>query len=465
MKDNSIAYDKKLTTPEAVAALVTDGMWIDYGCIQSPRAFDRALANRGAELTDVKIRMLVTMNYPEVMKRDAADGAFWIGNWHVLGKTRQLLQENRAHYIPLHFGEGPRYYREDRPVDMAIQTVTPMDSHGFFNFGPNIALTRSLMEKARIRVVEVNESVPWVYGGYDECIHISEVDYVIENNRDPIVEVPAPALTETDRNIAERIAEYIPLDGPCLQIGIGSLPNQLLKMLGRMGAKDIGIHTEMLTEAMQELADAGLITGRKKTLLPGKIVHTFALGNRKLYDWMDRNPAIAGYPADFTNDPYVIAMNRDFISINSALAVDLQGQVSAESIGWKHYSGTGGQPAFVRGAYYRSSRGQAPMGYSGSKSFIAFHSTYSDNDGTLQSRIVPVLSPGEIVTTPRSDVSYIATEYGVVYLKGLSVPERVIALTGIAHPDFRDMLLEEAEKMGWVSKRWFMTGPGQDYSY
>lgn len=459
MKHNTSEYANKQVTPEDVAALVQDGMWIDYGCLQSPKAFDRALARRVQELHDVKIRMLVTMDYPQVMEQDPYGETFWIGNWHLLGKTRKYVKENRAHYIPLHFGEGPRYYREDCPVDMAIQTVTTMDSHGFFNFGPNIALSKALMERARIRVVEVNESVPWVYGGYDECIHISEVDYIIENKHDMIAEVPAPSPTETDQKIAEQIAHYIPLDGPCLQIGIGSLPDQLLRLLGRMGANNIGIHTEMLTESMQALADAGLITGSKKTLIPGKIVHTFAIGSRKLYDWMDRNPMLAGYPVDFTNDPYVIAMNKDFISINSALAVDLQGQVNAESIGWEHYTGTGGQPAFVRGAYYRSSRGQAPLGYTENKSFIALHSTYQDSNGAIYSRIVPTLRLGEIVTTPRTDVSYIATEYGVAYLKGLSIPERVIALTNIAHPDFRGWLLEEAEKMRWINRRWIMTAP------
>jgi acyl-CoA hydrolase len=447
-------YKKKLVSTEEVAALVKDGMWIDYGVIQSPKEFDRVLARRVNELKGVKIRMIGTLGYPEVMEKDPEGKAFWLGNWHILGLTRKYLKEGRANYIPMNFGEAPRYYREDCDVDIAVQTVTPMDAHGYFNFGSNIAFAKAAMDKAKIRVVEVNESVPWVYGGYDECIHISEVDYVIENKKDKIVEIPSPSPTEEDTKIAEYIAEHVPLDGPCLQIGIGGLPDQLLRLLGQMGARDIGMHTEMVTEAVEELADAGVITGRKKTFMPGKIVHTFAIGSRKLYDWMDRNPMLAGFPVDFTNDPCIVAMNENMISINAALAVDLQGQVSSESIGLDSFSGTGGQLAFARGAYYRSTRGQSPLGYPENKSFIALHSAYNDKEGKLQSRIVPTLRPGEIVTTPRTDVSYLATEYGVTYLKGLSIPERCLALIKIAHPDFRDWLTEEAGKMGWLPKMW-----------
>ena len=277
-------------------------------------------------------------------------------------------------------------------------------------------------------------------------------------NTDKMITVPSSAATETDKKIASFIADMIPKDGPTIQVGIGGLPDTILRLLADSGARDIGIHTEMVTEAIAELHEAGLITGKKKTFLPEKIVWAFAIGSRKLYDWLDHNPALAMYPVDFTNDPNVIAMNKDLISINACLGVDLQGQVSSESIGFAEYSGTGGQLAFARGAYYRSTKGQPHAGYPGNKSILAFHSTYRDKDGKLRSKIMPTLPPGEIVTVPRVDVSYLVTEYGIAYLKGLSVPERVLAITKIAHPDFRDWLLEEAKKMHWLNKQWFPGG-------
>lgn len=447
-------YGSKLATPEQVASLVRDGMWVDYGTVQSPRAFDRALSQRAGELRNVKIRALGHLTPLEVMEKDPDAKSFWIANWHILGFTRKYIAENRGTHIPYNFGESARIYRNDIDVDIAVQTVTPMDKHGYFNFGPLCNFKKAVFEKAKIVVVEVVEDMPWCYGGYDECIHISEVDYVIENKTDKLITITPPAATETEKKIAEYIADMIPKDGPCIQIGIGGLPDMVLRLLADSGVRDIGIHTEMVTEAIMELHTAGLITGKKKTFLPEKIVWAFAIGSRKLYDWLDHNPALAMYPVEFTNDPNVIAMNKDLISINACLGVDLQGQVSSESIGFAEYSGTGGQLAFVRGAYYRATKGQPPLGYPENKSVLAFQSTYKDKNGNLKSKITPTLPPGEIVTVPRVDVSYLVTEYGVAYLKGLSIPERVLAITKLAHPDFRDGLLEEARKMHWLNKQW-----------
>jgi len=451
-------YKNKLSSADDVAALVKDGMWIDYGTVQAPRAFDRALAERVGQLKNVKIRALGHLTPLEVMNKDPEAKSFWFGNWHILGFTRNYIAENRGSHIPYNFGETARIYREDIDVDIAVQTVTPMDRHGYFNFGPLCNFKKAVFQKAKKVVVEVIEDMPWCYGGYDECIHISDIDYIIENKTDKLITVPAPTATDTDRQIAGYIADMIPKDGPTIQVGIGGLPDTILRLLADSGARDIGIHTEMVTEAIAELHEAGLITGKKKTFLPEKIVWAFAIGSRKLYDWLDHNPALAMYPVDFTNDPNIIAMNRDLISINACLGVDLQGQVSSESIGFAEYSGTGGQLAFARGAYYRSTQGQPPLGYPGNKSILAFHSTYRDKEGKLRSKIMPTLPPGEIVTVPRVDVSYLVTEYGVAYLKGLSVPERVLAITKIAHPDFRDWLLDEAKKMHWLNKQWFPGG-------
>ena len=448
-------YAEKLATAEQVASLVKDGMWVDFGAVQMPRAFDRALAQRAGELKNVKVRMIGHLTPLEIMKADPEGKSFWTGNWHILGHTRTYIAQNRGTHIPYNFGETARYYEDSLDVDIAVQIVTPMDKHGYFNFGPLCNFKKAVFRKAKTVVVEVVEDMPWCYGGYDECIHISDVDYVIENKTDKLITIPSPPANETDKKIAGYIAEMIPKDGPCLQIGIGGLPDTVLRLLADSGAHDIGIHTEMVTEAIMELHEAGLITGKKKTLLPEKVVWAFSIGSRKLYDWIDRNPALAMYPVEFTNDPYVIAMNKDLISVNACLGVDLQGQVSSESIGPAQYSGTGGQLAFVRGAYYRATRNQPPLGYANNKSILAFYSTYTDGSGKLHTRIKPTLPPGEIVTVPRVDVSYLVTEYGVAYLKGLSIPERVLAIVNLAHPDFRDELLEEARKMHWLNKQWF----------
>jgi len=448
-------YGNKLATAEQVAALVTDGMWLDYGTVQAPRAFDRALAARVGQVKNVKVRMLGHLTPLEIQEKDPDAQSFWTGNFHILGLTRKYIAENKGTHVPYNFGEAARYYREDLPdIDICVQAVTPMDKHGYFNFGPLNNYKKAVFEKSKIKVVEIVEDMPWCYGGYDDCIHISDIDYVIENKTDKIITIPTPTADETDIKIAGYIADMIPKEGPTIQVGIGGLPDTVLRLLADSGATDIGIHTEMVTEAMLELHEAGLITGKKKTFLPEKIVWAFAIGSRRLYDWIDHNPALAMYPTDFTNDPNIIAMNKNLISINACLGFDLQGQVSSESIGTSQFSGTGGQLAFVRGAYYRSNKGMSSYGYPENKSILATHSTYRDKQGNLKSKIMPTLPPGEIVTVPRVDVSYLVTEYGVAYLKGLSIPERVIAVTKIAHPDFRDKLLEEAEKMHWLNKQW-----------
>lgn len=448
-------YEQKLRSPDEVAKLVESGMWVDYGFGNSqPFLFDRVLAERAGDLKGVKIRACLPLKPIQCLERDCEGTAFWMGDWHQGSVSRRYMAEGRCNYIPMNFGEAPRYYREDIDVDIAVFTTTPMDSHGYFNFGTDITYSRAAMEKAKIRVVEVNESKPWVPGGYDECIHLSEVDYIIENHEDKISEYPYGESAEIDEKIAENIIELVPLDGVTLQVGVGGLPNAVCKLVGERG-RDIGVHTEMVTEAMFELAEMGVLTGRKKTFLPGKLVHTFAFGSRKLYDWMDHNPMLAGYPVDFTNDPTVAALNNNLITINSAMEVDLQGQVNAESIGTNQYTGTGGQLAFCRGGYYRSPKGASPIGWPANKSFICLESTYSDKQsGQMRSKIVPTLRSGTIVTDPRTDASYVVTEWGVAYLKGKSIPERVLEMVRVAHPDFRDWLIREAKKIGWLPKAW-----------
>lgn len=290
-------------------------------------------------------------------------------------------------------------------------------------------------------VVEVNQSMPWLLGGYDECIHISQVDHIVENGKFGIYELPVVKSTEVDRLIAQRIAELVE-DESTIQLGIGGLPNEVGRLLAERGAKDIGIHTEVFTESMMDMFEAGVITNKKKSINPGKAVCSIVVGSRRLYDFIDRNTILAGFPSNYTNNPYIIAQNRKQVAVNSAIEVDLQGQVSSESYGYRHISGSGGQLQFTRGAY------ASP----GGKAIICLPSTYKDESGRVHSRIVTGFSPGTIVTVPRTDVAFLVTEFGVANLKGKTVWERAKALIAIAHPDLRDELEEQARKLNIIPK-------------
>src|SRR5260370_60576 len=306
-----------------------------------------------------------------------------------------------------------------------------MDENGYFNFSAANLWHRAVVERARMVIVEVSESLPYVYGD-GNGVHVSEVDYIIQGNDEPAPELPNPQPTDIDRAVAQRIAAEIE-DGSCLQVGIGGMPNAVCTLLLGSGVRDLGIHTEMLTDGIAELYKTGRITGSRKTLDPGKIVYTFALGSRDMYGTAHRNSDFCCNQVDYTNSPHIIMRNDRVISINNTTQIDLQGQAASESDGHRHISGTGGQLQFVRGAYASK----------GGKSFICMSSTYCRCDEP-RSRIVLDLTPGNIVTTPRSDVMYVVTEYGMVNLKGKSVAERAMALISIAHPDFRECLESQA---------------------
>lgn len=317
-----------------------------------------------------------------------------------------------AQYLPVHLGEIPDYYRRFiEPVDIVILKTCPMDADGFFNFGAANIWHRALIERARMVIVEESAGQP--YGlGEENGMHVSEVDYIIEGDHAPIVELPNPPPTEVDRAVARLILDEID-DGACLQIGIGGMPNAVCCLLLGSGVRDLGIHTEMLTDGIIDLYRAGRITGARKKLSPGKMVCTFALGSRQLYDTIDRNPDVELHPVDRTNLPHIIMQNDCVVSINNTTQIDLQGQAASESDGYRHISGTGGQLQFVRGAYASN----------GGKSFICLASTY-DKRGERRSRIVSSLTRGNIVTTPRTDTMYVVTEHGMVNLKGKSIAER-----------------------------------------
>jgi len=433
MNRRTARHHAKTVTAAEAAGFVKSGMWLDYGTsLCQPDVFDKALAARAAELTNVKIRSCLTMRPRAVLDADPDAKHFFWFSLHFSGYDRRKHDAGRCSYMPLNLGEIPDYYRRFiEPVDIVILKTCRMDENGHFNFSAANLWHRAIIERARMVIVEVTGGNPYVLGE-ETGVHVSEVDYIIEGDDQPAPELPNPPPTDVDRAVGRLITAEIG-DGACLQIGIGGMPNAVCSELLGSGARDLGIHTEMLTDGIIDLYQAGKITGARKTLNPGKIAYTFALGSKRLYDALDHNADLQCLPVDYTNLPHNIMRNDRVVSINNTTQVDLQGQAASESNGHRHISGTGGQLQFVRGAY-ASKEG---------KSFICLSSTY-DKRGERRSRIVLNLTPGNIVTTPRSDVMYVVTEYGMVNLKGKSVPERALALISIAHPDFRESLERQA---------------------
>ncbi len=437
--DYQALYQQKLTTPEQAVKAVKSGDWVDYGwCTNHPVALDKALAARKDELTDVKVRGGVTMWMPEIAKADDAGDHFTWNSWHCSGIDRKIIGKGMGFFAPMRYSELPRFYRENISVDVAMIQVTPMDSHGNFSYALAASHLADMLDKAKVIILEVNQNLPWVYGLTGSEINIADVDYVVEGDDPAVAQLGGGGEpTDVDRAVAKLIVEQIP-NGACLQLGIGGMPNTVGSMIAQSDLKDLGVHTEMYVDGFVDMALAGKLTGRNKALDKGRQVYAFAAGTQKLYDYVDRNPAVMAAPVDYTNDVRVLAQLDNFISINNAIDMDLFGQVNAESAGLKHISGTGGQLDFVMGAYLSK----------GGKSFICMSSTVTGKDGSVKSRIVPTLTPGSIATDPRSCVQYIVTEHGMINLKGLSTWERAEAIISIADPQFREQLIQDAEKMG-----------------
>ncbi len=437
--DYQALYQQKLTTPEQAVKAVKSGDWVDYGwCTNHPVALDRALAARKDELTDVKVRGGVTMWMPEIAKADDAGDHFTWNSWHCSGVDRKIIAKGMGFFAPIRYSELPRFYRDGLTVDVAMLQVTPMDSHGNFSYALAASHLADMLDRAKVIILEVNQNLPWVYGLTGSEINIADVDFVVEGDNPAVAQLGGGGEpTEVDRAVAKLIVEQIP-NGACLQLGIGGMPNTVGSMIAQSDLKDLGVHTEMYVDGFVDMALAGKLTGRNKALDKGRQVYAFAAGTQKLYDYVNRNPDVMAAPVDYTNDVRVLAQLDNFISINNAIDMDLFGQVNAESAGLKHISGTGGQLDFVMGAYLSK----------GGKSFICMSSTVTGKDGTVKSRIVPTLTPGSIATDPRSCVQYIVTEHGMVNLKGLSTWERAEAIISIAHPDFREQLIQDAQKMG-----------------
>ena len=434
-------YQQKLVSADQAAAVVKSGDWVDYAWTTgTPVAVDKAIAKRLPELHDVNFRGGILMWVPEIFKiENPAEHMTW-NSWHMSGIERKAIAQGFAFYNPMRYSELPRFYRdfaEANRNDVAVFQVAPMDEHGYFNFGPNASHLAAICETSKVVIVEVNENMPVCLGGFEEGVHISQVDMIVEGDNPSIAEMGGGgAASEVDEAVAKLIVEEIP-DGACLQLGIGGMPNAVGSLIAKSDLKDLGVHTEMYVDAFVDIAEAGKITGAHKNIDKGRQVYGFGAGTKKLYDYLNNNPACMSAPVNYTNDVRVVAQLDNFMSINNAVDIDLFGQVSSESSGIKHISGAGGQLDFVMGAYLSK----------GGKSFICCSSTFTTKDGALKSRILPTLHPGSIVTDTRANTHYVVTEFGKVNLKGLSTWQKAEALISIAHPQFRDQLIADAEKM------------------
>lgn len=434
-------YKRKLISPAQAAKVIKSGDRVFYGEFALfPEAVDEALGDRIHEVENVDIRSISFTRLPKPVEKDPERRHVIMNDWHFGKVSRKLHERDLCNYIPISYHQGPRITRKYLDIDVSVITAAPMDRNGYFNFGLANSVTGAHLSKSKKVIVEVNENVPYCLGGNFESIHISGVDHIIEGKNIPLVEVPPAEPRGVDRLIAGHIMGEIE-DGATLQLGIGGLPNTIGQLIAESDLKDLGIHTEMLVDSCVDLYNAGRVTGRRKSIDQFKMTYTFALGTKKLYNFIHMNPTCASYPVNYVNDPRIIAFNTKMVAINNAMEIDLFSQVCSESAGTRQISGTGGQLDFIFGAFQSK----------GGKGIISLSSTFTDSIGAVRSRIVPTLQPGSIVTVPRSIVQYVATEYGIVQLKGCSTWERAERLIGIAHPDFRDGLIKEAEKMKiWV---------------
>ena len=439
--DYTSEYRRKLCTPDEAAKVVKSGDWIDIGMGAGfPSLMDAAIARRKEELRDVKIRGYLIFEPIQMVECDPARQHFVYNSWHMSGYERKLCDKGLCNFNPMVFRNLGWYYTQFLTVNVAMMCVTPMNEHGYFNFAASTASARATLDKADIVILEVNENLPWVYGGLDECIHISDVDMIVEGPHGALPSVKSPPASEAEMKIAEYVVQNM-VDGSTLQLGIGSLPNAVGPMIAKSDLKGLGIHTEMLCDSYLDMYKAGKITNTHKRLDRYKSIFGLAIGSPDLYDWIRENPGVVTYPISYCNDPANVGKQDNFVSINNCISVDLYGQICAESSGIRQISGTGGQLDFLEGAALSN----------GGKAFICLTSSFTDKQGNVKSRINPLLSPGDIVTDPRSLAYYIVTEYGGVNLVGCSTWERAEKLISIAHPMFRDELIANAEKQGiWI---------------
>jgi acyl-CoA hydrolase len=391
------------------------------------------LAKQKDRLEDVHTWVCLPMRSYDYAISQEMDKHFFVENWFYGASDRKVHSQGRMCYIPnnLHRAASDKLHATGGKLNVFWGTATPPDVRGYMSLSLSLVVEKELIQAADLVVLEINENLPWTLG--DTQIHISEVDFVVENHV-PLFELPAALPSETEQKIGEYIAELID-DGATLQLGIGGIPNAITHFL--KNHKDLGIHTEMFNDGMVDLYEAGAVTNRKKSIYKGKMIGAFALGTRKLYDFIDNNIGVEFLQGKITNNPYVIGQNYKMISVNTALQVDIFGQVCSQSIGYRHFSGTGGQLDTHRGAQLSS----------GGRGIIALRSTAKDGE---ISTIVPTLSPGAEVTVPSQCVDTVVTEYGIAELRGRNIFERATALINIAHPNMRETIAADVRKLGIV---------------
>lgn len=417
-------YETHLCTPQEAVGKIRSGdrVVVAHACGEPSLLLD-AMVENAAQYERVEIIHMVAMGkaaycQPQYDKH-FHHNAFFLG-----GSTRAAAAEGRADFTPVYFSEIPALLREELRPDVTLLQVSPPDAHGYCSLGVSVDYTKGAAQQAGLTIAQVNPSMPRTLG--DSFLHVTDIDCFVEADT-PIIELAPPKITDVERAIGQNVAELI-RDGDTLQLGIGAIPDAVLLFLKEK--HDLGIHTEMFSDGVVELVEAGVITNRKKTLHRGQSVATFLMGTRRLYDYVDNNPAVAMYPVDYVNDPYVIGKNDNLVSINSCVQIDIMGQVVSTSAGLRQISGVGGQVDFVRGANLSK----------GGRAIMAMPST--TGKGKI-SKIVPFLDPGSAVTTSRNDVNYVITEHGIAQLRGKSLRQRAEALIAIAHPDFRAELRAE----------------------
>ena len=425
MNWKEIYESRKMTAREAVSRIRSGNRVVIAHACGEPSYLVEAMVANAAAYRDVEIVHMVAMGQGEYCKPEYAEN-FRHNGIFLGGNTRAAIAEGRGDFTPSFFFEVPRLFHSTLPVDVALVMVTPPDENGMCSLGVSVDYTMEAVKSAKTVIAQVNPQMPWT--GPHSLVSVEDLDCIVEHEA-PLIELQPPKISDVERAIGENCAALIP-NGATLQLGIGAIPDAVLLFL--KGKKDLGIHTEMFSDGVVDLAEAGVITNAKKSLHPGKYVVTFLMGTRRLYDFVDHNPDVELRPVDYVNNPFIIAQNDNLISINSCVQVDLMGQVASESIGPKQISGVGGQVDFVRGA-------------SASKGGVSIMAMPATVKGKI-SKIVPLLDEGAAVTTSRNDVDYVVTEYGVAALKGRTLRQRAHNLIEIAHPDFRDELKAEYEK-------------------
>ncbi len=427
-------YKNKLQTADEALSCVQSGMrvYIQPGCAE-PETLVEALMRRAPLVHDVEIVHMMTVGPAPYVAPEMA-GRFRHNAMFIGPNVREAINDGRADYTPIYLSEIEGLFESGAmPIDVALLQLSPPDPHGFCSFGVGVDTSLTAAKCARYVIAQINDHMPRTYG--DSFIHVSEIDAIVDSSR-PLCAMKREPVSEMQEAIARHVAGLID-DGAVIQTGIGGIPEAVLPFL--MDRKDLGVHSELVSEGVIPLIEAGVLTGARKNFKPRKIILGFALGTKRLFDFLDNNPIFEFHPTAYTNDPARIGLNDNMVAINSALEIDLTGQVCSDSIGSKFYSGIGGQVDFLRGA----SRSK------GGKPIIAISSTAKH--GTI-SRIVPTLSPGAGVVTSRGLIRYVVTEYGVAYLHGKTIRERAQALIDIAHPDFREELYEYCEKTKWLQR-------------